>query len=143
MERQAEALLNHARMEGLRVDYVTRDRDGIFVNTKFDAVLKRAGVRVIPTAPHAPNQNVFIERWIQSIKYECVNHFLVFGQRHFDFLVSAYVDFYNTLRPHQGVGNRPLTGAWRESGDPLEPSEQVVCHTQLGGLLRHYERRAA
>jgi len=88
MERQAQAFLEHARSEGLRVDYVTRDRDGKYI-AEFDAVLKNAGVRVIPTAPHAPNQNVFIERCIKSIRYECLNHFIVFGQRHFGFLVSS------------------------------------------------------
>jgi Integrase core domain len=142
MVRQAEGLLEHARSEGLRVDYVTRDRDGKYV-TEFDMILENAGARVIPTAAHAPNQNVFIERWIKSIKHECLNHFIVFGQQHFDFLVTSYVDYYNTWRPHQGVDNRPLSGAWPDRIDPLEPGEQVVCHTQLGGLLRHYERRAA
>jgi putative transposase len=78
-----------------------------------------------------------------TTKYECLNHFIVFGQQHFDFLILSYVDFYNTLRPHQGVGNRPLPGEWRESDDPLEPDEQIVCRSRLGGLLRHYERQAA
>ena len=142
MQPQAETFLDHARTGGLRVDHVTRDRDIMF-GSGFAAVLKNAGARVIPTAAHAPNQNVFIEHWIRSIKYECLNHFIVFGQRHFDFLISSYVDFYNTLRPHQELGNRPLTGTWRETDDPLEPSEQVVCHSRLGGLLRHYERCAA
>jgi putative transposase len=142
MVGQAEAFLEHARTEGLRVDHVTRDRDGMFV-TQFDAVFKNAGARVIPTAPHAPNQNVYIERWIRSIKYECLRNFIVCGQRHFDFLVSSYIDFYNTLRPHQGVGNRPLSGKWIDSDDPLEPGEQIVCDSRLGGLLRHYERHAA
>ncbi len=142
MERQAEAFLEHARSESIRVDYVTRDRDGMFV-AEFDTVFKNAGARVIPTAPRAPNQNAYVERWIQSIKSECLRAFIVCGKRHFDFLVSCYVDFYNTLRPHQGVGNRPHSGNWIESDDPLQPDERIVCASRLGGLLRHYERRAA
>ena len=142
MEQQAEVFLDHACSEGMRVDYVTRDRDGKYT-AQFDAVFKNAGARVIPTAPHAPNQNVYIERWIKSIKHECLNHFIVFGQRHFDFLISSYVDYYNTLRPHQGVGNRPLAGNWDDSDGPLDPGERLICHTRLGGMLRHYERRAA
>lgn len=109
MQRQAEVFLDRARSAGLRADHVTRDRDGKFV-AEFDAILKNSGTRVIPIAAHAPNQNVYIERWIRSIKDECLRHFIVFGQRHFDFLISSYVDFYNTLGPHQGVGNRPLSG---------------------------------
>ena len=95
MERQAEVFLDHARTAGLRVDHVTRDRDVMF-GPGFDTVFENAGGRVIRTGPRAPNQNVFIERWIQSIKYECLNHFIVFGQQHFDFLISSYADFYNS-----------------------------------------------
>jgi hypothetical protein len=62
-----------------------------------------------------------------------------FGQRHFDFLISSYLDFYNTLRPHQSLNNRPLTGEWIESDDPLDPGERIVCDSRLGGLLRHYK----
>jgi hypothetical protein len=83
MQRQAEALFDHARSEGFRVDQVTRCRDGKYV-IQFDAALKNAGARVVPTAAHTPNQDVFIERWAKSIKYECLNHFTVFGQQHFD-----------------------------------------------------------
>jgi hypothetical protein len=72
-----------------------------------------------------------------------LRYFIVCGQRHFDFLILSYVEFFNTVRPHQGVGNRPLAGEWREVDDPIQPDERVVCHSRLGGLLRHYERQAA
>jgi putative transposase len=142
MERQAEAFLKQAKAAGLPVEYVVRDRDGMYV-AAFDAALTNNGVRVIPIAPRAPNQNVYVERWIQSIKYECLNHFIVFDQRHLDLLVSTYVDFFNTVRPHQGVGNRPLAGTWPIVDDPMQEGERIVCHSRLGGILRHYERQAA
>jgi putative transposase len=121
--------------------YATRDRDGKFV-TESDAALRGAGARVIATAPQAPNQNAFVERWGKSLREECLRHFIVFGRRHFDFLVSSYADYYNRLRPHQGVGNRLLSGPWPDVDDPLQEREQIVCHAHLGGLLKHYERRA-
>ncbi len=131
MQRQGRAFLDYAHREGIRVDYVTRDRDGEFVSD-FDAALKGAGVRVITTAPQAPNQNAFVERWVKSIREECLQHFIVFGQQHFDFLISSYADYYNTRRPHQGVGNRLLSGPWPKVDDPLQEGEQVVCHPRLG-----------
>jgi putative transposase len=142
MKQQAEVFLDHARNQGLRVEMINRDRDGKYV-ADFDAVFKDAGVRVITTAAHAPNQNAFIERWIQSIKQECLRNFIVFGQKHFDFLVAEYTSYYNELRPHQGIKNKPPTGEWRDSDEPIRNGEAVVCKTRLGGLLRHYERRAA
>jgi putative transposase len=142
MKQQAEAFLDHARSRGLRVDIVNRDRDGKF-SADFDAVLRNSGCRVIATAPQAPNQNAFIERWIQSIKHECLRNFIVFGQTHFDFLVAEYTSYYNELRPHQALGNRPLTGEWPDTNEPIKSGRQVVCHTRLGGMLKHYERRVA
>lgn len=142
MKQQATAFLDHARSQGLRVDIVNRDRDGKFV-ADFDAVLRDAGCRVIATAAHAPNQNAFIERWIQSIKHECLQNFIVFGQKHFDFLVAEYTSYYNELRPHQALRNKPLTGEWQELVEPLKNANEVTCTTRLGGLLKHYERRAA
>ena len=75
---------------------------------------------------------------------ECLDHFVVFGERHLDHLLREYEDFYNTVRPHQGLENRtigvismPLRG-----GEPPELAE-VECSERLGGLLRHYHRRAA
>jgi putative transposase len=142
MVRQAEALIEQARDAGLPLKYLIRDRDGMYVRD-FDAVFEQAGVRVEPTAPRAPNQNAFIERWIKSIQVECLNHFIVFGQKHFDHLVCEYLAFYNAWRPHQSLANRPLTGVWPEIHEPLAEGEQVVCHERLGGALRHYERVAA
>ena len=69
----------------MQVDVVMRDRDGKFV-ADFDTVLKDAGAKVVRTAVRAPNQNAFVERWVQSIKHESLNHFIVFGADHFNFL---------------------------------------------------------
>lgn len=65
------------------------------------------------------------------------------GQRHFDFLVSSYVDYYITVRSHQGAANRHPSDRWYDDVSWLAEDDKVVCHTRLGGLLRHYERRAA
>jgi putative transposase len=142
MVRQAESVLEQARDAGLAIKYLIRDRDGMYVRD-FDDVFERAGVSVEPTAPRAPNQNAFIERWIKSIQVECLDHFIVFGQKHFDYLVSCYLAFYNSLRPHQALDNRPLLGVRPEVDDPLVAGEKIVCRESLGGVLRHYERIAA
>ncbi len=142
MVRQAEAFVEQTRDANLPLQYLVRDRDGMYVR-EFDGVFEQAGVSVEPTAPRAPNQSAFIERWIKSIKVECLRHFIVFGAKHFDHLVSCYVEFYNSLRPHQSLSSRPLSGAWSEDHEPLADGEQVVCRERLGGVLQHYERVAA
>ena len=72
-----------------------------------------------------------------------LDHFVVFGEKHFDYLISEYVEHYHTERPHQALGNVPLTGAWPEPKDDPPDTISVECRTRLGGLLRHNERRAA
>jgi putative transposase len=142
MISQAYAFIEQAREANLRIEHLVRDRDGMYVR-EFDQVFKDISCRVELTAPQAPNQNAFIERWGKSLKYECLNFFIVFGKQHLDHLVSSYLEFYNEVRPHQSLDNQPLTGAWPEIDEPLSAGEQIVCHERLGGLLRHYERVAA
>jgi hypothetical protein len=84
-----------------------------------------------------------IEWFIQSIQQEALDHFIVFGEQHFDHLVSQYVEYYHTERPHQAKGNVPLTGEWPAVQYDPSVRDAVVCRTRLGGLLKHYERRAA
>jgi len=142
MVGQAHAFIEQAREGDLRIEYLVRDRDGMYISA-FDQVFKDIGCRVEQTAPQAPNQNAFIERWIKPARYECLNFFIVFGKKHLDYIVSSYLEFYNEVRPHQSLDNRPLTGKWPEVDDPLTAGEKIVCHEKLGGLLRHYERVAA
>ena len=144
MVGQAHAFVEQAREADLCVEYLVRDNDGMYVEA-FDQVFDDNGCRVIPTAPQAPNQNAFIERLVKSIKFECLNFFLVFGKKHLGYLVSEYLSHYGSVRPHQGegIGNKPLTGKWPQVDEPLADGEAIVCHDRLGGVLKHYERVAA
>jgi transposase InsO family protein len=78
------------------------------------------------------------------LKRECLNTFLCFSLRQLDFIVQAYADYHNKFRPHQGLGNRP-PGTKEESElevAALDPGS-VQYQSWLGGLLKHYQRKAA
>lgn len=139
---QAQSMLEQARGMNLPVSYLVRDLDFKYSNG-FDQVFTSAGVAIEPTAPRAQNQNAFVERWIGSIRGECLNRFIAFGLGHLDHLVSSYLDYYHQARPHQRKENKPLLGVWPEVDDPPDKAEEVVCREWLGGVLKHYERRAA
>lgn len=141
MTTQAQAFLAHAEQHNLRCETIIRDHDGKYTADS-DRVFQKRGIAAKPVGPRAPNLNAFIERWIQSLKHEALNHFVVFGLAHFDHTVREFVDYYHDCRPHQGIGNR-LIGADAEDVPPLiDCIEQLECESQLGGLLKTYRRAA-
>jgi putative transposase len=142
MKEQAEGFIRHCQADKLPATLVFRDRDGAY-SPHFDAVLRNSGIGVRKTSPKSPNLQAYVERFIQSIQQECLDHFIVCGAGHFDYLVSEYVAHYHTERPHQSLGNVPLTGEWPEVDKGRPPDGEIVRRERLGGLLKHYERAAA
>jgi putative transposase len=121
--------------------YLLLDNDGKFV-PEFDRILEAEGVQVKPITPCSPNLNATAERFVQSVKSEALDHFLIFGEKHLHYILTAYARYYHELRPHQGLGNVPPR-ATLPAPDTGEPVGEVVCEEFLGGLLKHYSRRAA
>ena len=125
-----------------RPRYLLRDLDTKFVK-EFDAILESDGLEVKAVGPLAPNLNAHAERWVQSVKAECLDHFIVFGESHLRHLITEYTDhYYNTVRPHQGMDNVPLTGCLPAETSAVR-AEDIVCEERLGGLLKHFHRRAS
>jgi transposase InsO family protein len=80
---------------------------------------------------------------VQTVKQECVAYFVVLGEDHLRHLLTEFLRHYHQERPHQGVGNVPLSGPVEApEGAILSPAE-VRCQERLGGLLKHSTRRAA
>ena len=104
----------------------------------FDAVLQSVGIEVMHTPFQAPNANAFAERWVRSVREECLNQLLILGERQLRSVLREYVDYSNTRRPHQGLAQQcpvPMT---------LVPKTGVIaCHDVLGGLIHDYRRVAA
>ncbi len=97
------------------------------------------------TAIRSPNTVAFVERFIQSIGQECLDHFVVFGHKHMDVLCSSYRDHYHLERPHQGKDNELLVTAKNRKRSSQEPEtiRLVDIHRKdrLGGLLKSYSRK--
>ena len=145
--QQSEAFVKQARADGLRVRYVQRDRDGKFGDA-FDAALRKVRVKAVPSPPKAPNTQAFVERFIGSIRRECLDHFVFFGVRHLDRVADSWLDHYHAERPHQGRENellvRPQGTKKAAVGEIASFSlHDIRCRKRLGGLLKHYERVAA
>ncbi|MGL6097898.1 MAG: integrase core domain-containing protein, partial [Fimbriiglobus sp.] len=126
----------------LGVTHLLIDHDTKFT-AAFDAVLAADGVAVKRVGPRAPNLNAFAERWVRSRRRECLDLFVVVGERHLRYLCDQYSLHYNRERCHQGVGNVPLTPGPDPPTLPFPSGvPAVVCHERLGGALKHYTRAA-
>ena len=141
MKAQAQAFLKHVGEQDLKCQTIMRDWDGKYTSD-FTSVFTDRSITVKPVGPRAPNLNAFVERWIQSLKHEALNHFVVFGLAHFDHIVREFVDYYHERRPHQGIGNRLIAGKGDDEASAITCVEQVHCESCLGGLLKSYRRAA-
>jgi putative transposase len=110
-----------------------RDRDKKF-SKEFDELFKDSGFYVQKNPFMSPNMNSYAESWVGTIKRECLNHFIVFGERHLRYLINEYVAHYNTTRPHSSMGNRPLESSLTKN------TGEIKCQSKLGGIIRHYYR---
>ena len=118
--------------------YLLMDRDGKF-SEMFRETLQAAGVKPVRLPPRSPNLNANIERFMRSLKEECLDRMIFFGEKSLQTATSNYVDHYLRERNHQGMDNRLLIPG-REVG---EKAGAVMCRERLGGLLRYYHRQAA
>ena len=143
VEQQARNLVYELAERGEQGSYLLKDGDAKFTE-KFDEVFRSVGIKVKKLPFASPNLNAFAERFVQSIKSECLNQFVVFGERHLEYLIREYETYYNTVRPHQGIENRTIgmTALSPPGSSPPAPNE-IECDVRLGGLLRHYYRKTA
>jgi transposase InsO family protein len=118
--------------------YVIHDRDPLFTRG-FGDLLHSAGVKSVKLPAHSPDLNAYAERFVLSIKSECLNKLVLLGERHLRHAVKEFVDHYHLERNHQGLDSRLLTAPTESRND----NAPVARRERLGGLLNYYYRRAA
>jgi transposase InsO family protein len=117
--------------------YVLHDRDTKFC-ASFRSALASGGVKTIPLPAKSPNLNAFAERWVRSVKQECLSKVILFGAAPLSRVLAEYSRYYHHERNHQGKGNRLLFPEVNEKCDPQRRS--IECRQRLGGLLKYYRR---
>jgi putative transposase len=119
--------------------YLIHDRDAKFCPA-FQHTIDEAGVRRVVLPPWSPNLNAYAERWVRSVKEECLSRLILFGERSLRYALSEYGSHYHQERPHQGKGNVVLIPA---ADHRQQRDGPIRCHERLGGLLKYYDREAA
>ena len=120
--------------------YLIHDRDSKFCNS-FCSIIKSGGVEPLKLPIRSPNLNAFAERWVLSIKSECISGLIFFGDESLLRALKEYSFHYHQERNHQGKDNRLLFPS--QEYNPRDRHSKIECRSRLGGVLKYYYRKAA
>jgi putative transposase len=134
------ALDDHDR----HVRFLIHDRDTKFPRA-FDALLASEKIKVIRTPVRAPNANAHMERWVGSVRRECLDRLLIVGRHQLEYVLRVYVRHYNRQRPHRALDLKPPDSRARSPvrAESKPQALQVRRSDLLGGVIHEYESAAA
>jgi transposase InsO family protein len=120
--------------------FLIHDRDTKFT-APFEEVFRSAGTRIVLTPIRAPNANAFCERWVGTVRAECLDWTLIYGLRHLERVLGTYIEHYNQARPHRGLDLRTPIG---RSPTPVSDVRAASIQRRdiLGGLIHEYRTAA-
>jgi transposase InsO family protein len=118
------------------VQFLIRDRDSKY-SGPFDEVFRSEGIRIVRTPVRAPKANAIAERFIRTVRTECLDWLLILNRRHLEGVLRVYVEYYNRERPHRALDLRP------PDPDERPPEGEIRRRDRLGGLIHEYYRAAA
>ena len=118
--------------------YVLHDRDSKFCES-FGALLAAGGVKTITLPAKSPDLNAFAERWVRSVKQECLSKLILLSEDSLSHVLTEYCAHYHHERNHQGKGNVLL---FPQSPATSRRGRSIRCRHRLGGILKYYERAA-
>jgi putative transposase len=108
----------------------------------FDAVFAAAGIQATKIPPRAPKANAYAERWVRTVRTECLDWTLIWNRRHLQHVLTGYVEHYNTGRPHRGIDLDLPVAPPVATVTMLPPTTGVERVDVLGGLIHEYRRAA-
>ena len=145
VSQQARNLLMRLDDEGIRPRFLVRDRDSKFTR-EFDEVLRSDGIRVIKAPVRAPRARAHAERWVGSVRRECLDRLLIIGRRHLQYVLATYAQHYNEHRPHRALDQRSPLSQPPPTGEGAMADvidlDRVRRRELLGGLIHEYQLAA-
>ncbi len=141
--QQGRNLLMELGDKGIRPRFLVPDRDSKFTRD-FDEVFRSERIRVIKAPVGAPKARAHAERWVGSVRRECLDRLLIVGRRHLEHVVREYALHYNTHRPHRALDQRPPLAKPPPIDEPAPSAELLQLdllrrRDRLGGLLHEYK----
>jgi putative transposase len=133
----ARNLLMDLDEHAARFRFLIRDRDAKFT-AAFDAVSAAAGIEVVRIPPRAPKANAFAERWVCTVRTECLDWLMTWNRQHLDKVLTVYVEHYNTARPHRGINLSVPVPHGEPTPATVTEIERIERIDVLGGLVHEY-----
>ncbi len=138
--QQARNLLMELGDDGIQPRFLVRDRDSKFTRD-FDEAFRSQGIRVIKAPVRAPKARAHAERWVGSVRRECLDRLLILGRRHLHHVLAAYVRHFNEHRPHRALGQQPPLSDRQPLADVID-LDRLRRRDLLGGLIHEYQLAA-
>ena len=132
--------LREATAYGVGPKYLIRDNDGKF-GPRFARVAATSGIKILKTPYHTPRANAICERFLGSVRRECLDHLLILHEKQMDRVLHAYVQYFNQARPHQGI-RQQIPQRYADPGPPNQDDGKILSFPVLGGLHHNYCRSA-
>jgi hypothetical protein len=117
--------------------FLIHDRDPLYTTKGFHDILDISGITAIKLPPRSPDLNPYAERFVKSVKFECLNHLILSSVKQLEYVLNQYRDYYHHERIHQSLGGII------EPKHKIDDKSEVKCIERLGGLLKSYHRLAA
>ena len=140
--QQARNTVTHFDERDSHFQFLIRDRDTKFA-ASFDEVFRTEGLEIVRTPIRAPKANAFAERWVRTIRTECLDWVLIISRRHLERVVRIYIDHYNRHRPHRSLDLQSPDPERLEERESLSVASSVRRRDRLGGLIHEYYEEAA
>jgi hypothetical protein len=139
--QQARNLVMQLGGQASPFQLLIHDRDRKF-SGGFDDVFRSEGIEVFRTPVQAPNANAFAERWVRTVRSDCLDRILILGWRHLERVLRVYTNHYNAHRPHRALQLAPPNGTNRDFVGRIPAASGVYRHDLLGGLIHEYRQAA-
>jgi putative transposase len=139
--QRARNLMMELGERAKQLRFLIRDRDTKYTAV-FDQVLTEEGIKIVRTPPRAPRANAHAERWVRTVRRECLDRILIYDARHLLTTLTEYVAHYNEHRPHQGRAQRPPALETLPAAVTDRTTARVRRRKVLNGLINEYSQAA-
>jgi len=121
------------------IRFLVHDRDSCY-GGRFDRRLRHLGIAQARTPFRSPQANAIAERWVRSVRTECLDHVFIFNGRHLEKVLGEYVGYFNHWRPHRTIGQRAPCAPATHASYPSAQTGEIIAIPVLGGLHHVYQR---